>query len=285
MPAGELQREMTHHPSQLATRGSHLATPTTIGLIPSRYASSRLPAKALALIAGEPMVWHVYRRAREAQSVDRVIVATDDERIRRAVVERGGEAVLTRADHVSGTDRLAEVAAGLDCDLVVNIQGDEPLMEPAVIDAAVAPFLTEPDLRMSTAATPIRSAEEYRDPAAVKVVLDERGYALYFSRSPLPYFRLPQSRLDTAADAADNVYCDPRSGLTALKHLGLYVYRRETLLWLSGLPPTALEQAEKLEQLRALGNGCPIRVVTVDYSPVGVDTPEDLERVRELMGN
>jgi 3-deoxy-manno-octulosonate cytidylyltransferase (CMP-KDO synthetase) len=250
----------------------------TIGLIPSRYASTRLPAKALALIAGEPMVWHVYQRATQAQSLDRVIVATDDERIQRAVLERGGEAVLTRADHVSGTDRLAEVAAGLDCDLVVNLQGDEPLMEPAVIDAAVAPFLTEPDLRMTTAATPIRSAEEFRDPAAVKVVLDERGYALYFSRSPLPFFRV-----DSAPGAADNIFHDAQTGLTALKHLGLYVYRRETLLWLSALPPTALEQAEKLEQLRALGNGCPIRVVVVDYSPVGVDTPEDLEQVRNIL--
>jgi 3-deoxy-manno-octulosonate cytidylyltransferase (CMP-KDO synthetase) len=250
----------------------------TIALIPSRYASTRLPGKALALIAGEPMVWHVYRRARQAQSLDRVIVATDDERIRQAVIERGGEAVLTRADHVSGMDRLAEVAAGLECDLVVNIQGDEPLMEPAVIDAAVTPFLAEPELRMSTAATPIRSAEEYRDAAAVKVVRDERGYALYFSRSPLPYFRV-----DSGSGAADNSYQDPHTGLTALKHLGLYVYRRETLLWLSGLPPTALEQAEKLEQLRALGNGCPIRVVVVDYSPVGVDTPEDLERVRKIL--
>ncbi len=252
----------------------------TIGIIPARYASTRLPGKALALIAGEPMVWHVYCRAGEAQSLERVIVATDDERIRQAVLDRGGEAVLTRGDHVSGTDRLAEVAVGLDCDLVVNIQGDEPLMEPAVIDTAVAPFLTEPDLRMSTAATPIRSAQEYRDPAAVKVVLDERGDALYFSRAPLPYFRL-----DSAGEGSDNAFRDPATGLTALKHLGLYVYRRETLLWLSGLPPTALERAEKLEQLRALGNGCPIRVVVVDYSPVGVDTPEDLNRVRELMND
>lgn len=250
----------------------------TIGIIPARYASTRLPGKALALIAGEPMVWHVYRRARQAQSLERVIVATDDERIRQAVLDRGGEAVLTRGDHVSGTDRLAEVAVGLDCDLVVNIQGDEPLMEPAVIDAAVAPFYSEPDLRISTAATPIRSGEEYRDPAAVKVVLDERGYALYFSRAPLPYFRL-----DSAGEGSDNAFAEPGTGLTALKHLGLYVYRRETLLWLSGLPPTALEQAEKLEQLRALGHGCPIRVVVVDYSPVGVDTPEDLERVRRLL--
>lgn len=206
------------------------------------------------------------------------MVATDDERIRQAVIERGGEAVLTRPDHVSGTDRLAEVAASLDSDLVVNLQGDEPLMDPAVIEAAVAPFFSEPALRMSTAATPIRDVGEYRDPAVVKVVLDERGYALYFSRSPLPYFRV-----DSPENAPDNTWRDPETGLCALKHLGLYVYRRETLLWLSGLPPTALERAEKLEQLRALGHGCPIRVVEVDYSPLGVDTPEDLERVRRLL--
>ena len=270
----------------------------TIGIIPARYGSTRLPGKALALIAGEPMVWHVYQRASQARSLAEVIVATDDERIRRAVLERGGEAVLTRPDHASGTDRLAEVAASLDCDLVVNIQGDEPLMEPEAIDAAVAPFLTEPNLRMSTAATPISGAEEYRDPAAVKVVLDERGYALYFSRAPLPFFRLPQSRpetgwkpvlrgtrLDSASGASDNTFHDPHTGLTALKHLGLYVYRRETLLWLSQMQPTALEQAEKLEQLRALGHGCPIRVVVVGYSPLGVDTEEDLARVRELMND
>ncbi len=250
----------------------------TIGLIPARYASTRLPGKALALIAGEPMVWHVYRRARAAACLERVIVATDDERIRAAVVERGGEAVMTRPDHVSGTDRLAEVAADLECDLVVNLQGDEPLMDPAIIEATVAPFLSEPALRMSTAATPIQDAGEYRDAAVVKVVLDERGYALYFSRSPLPYFRV-----DSPGGAPDNTCRDPETGLSALKHLGLYVYRRETLLWLSGLPPTALERAEKLEQLRALGHGCPIRVVVVDYSPLGVDTPEDLERVRRLL--
>ncbi|HEY3396356.1 MAG TPA: 3-deoxy-manno-octulosonate cytidylyltransferase [Armatimonadota bacterium] len=249
-----------------------------VGLIPARYSSTRLPGKALAEIAGQPMVWHVYQRARQAPSLSRVIVATDDERILRAVQERGGEAVMTRADHLSGTDRLAEVARGLDCDLVVNLQGDEPLMDPAVIEAAVAPFRTEPELRLSTAATPIRDAAEYRDPAAVKVVLDERGYALYFSRSPLPFFRL-----DSAAGDSDNTYSDRATGLTALKHLGLYVYRRDTLLWLSELPPTALEQAEKLEQLRALGHGCPLRVVVVDYSPLGVDTPEDLEQVRRIM--
>jgi 3-deoxy-manno-octulosonate cytidylyltransferase (CMP-KDO synthetase) len=250
----------------------------TVAIIPARYASQRLPGKALALIAGEPMVWHVYQRAREASLVGEVIVATDDERIRQAVLQRGGRAVLTSPHHASGSDRLAEVAAGLDCDLVVNLQGDEPLMDPAALDATIEPFLTEPGLRISTAATPIVNADEYRAPGAVKVVVDEQGYALYFSRAPLPYFRLDS----TGADP-DNTFGDPQTGLVALKHLGLYVYRREALLWFTSLAPTALERVEKLEQLRALGHGCRIRVVQVDYSPWGVDTPEDLEQVRRIM--
>lgn len=248
-----------------------------VGIIPSRYGSTRLPAKALAVIAGEPMIWHVYQRACEAQRLDQVIVATDDERIYEAVRDRGGRVVMTDPGHASGTDRIAEVAADLDCDVVVNVQGDEPLMRPDVIDAVVAPF-EAPELRMATAATPIHSAEEFRDPAVVKVVLDERGFALYFSRSPLPHYRL-----DTPGGGTDNAFRDEATGLTALKHLGLYAYRRDTLLWLSRLQPTALERAEKLEQLRALGHDCRIRVVIVDYSPQGVDTPEDLERARRIL--
>ena len=247
-----------------------------IGIIPSRFGSQRLPAKALADIGGEPMVWRVYERACQAQTLDRVIVATDDERIRDAVQSRGGEAVLTNPRHPSGTDRIAEVATGLDCDVIVNIQGDEPLMRPDIIDLLVGPF-EAPEMRMATVATPIRTAEEWHDPAVVSVVLDERGFALYFSRSPLPYFRL-----DTPGPTPDNVFSDARTRLTALKHLGLYAYRRDTLLWLSRLQPTALERAERLEQLRALGHSCPIRVLVVDEASPGVDTPEDLEHVRRL---
>lgn len=249
-----------------------------VGIIPARYEAVRLPGKALLSLAGEPMVWHVYQRACRATVLAQVLVATDDERIRQAIEERGGQVVMTDPGHASGTDRLAEVTQGLECDLVVNIQGDEPLIEPAIIDAAVEPFLSEPELRMSTVATPVRDEAEYRNPTVVKVVVDERGFALYFSRSPIPYFRL-----DTWPASPDNSYRNLQTGLVALKHVGLYVYTRDTLLWLSKLPPTALEQAEKLEQLRALGNGCPIRVVQVDYSPIGVDTPEDLEQVRRLM--
>ena len=183
---------------------------------------------------------------------------------------------MTDPRHPSGTDRVAEVANKFECDVVVNLQGDEPLMRPETVNLLVEPF-SSPDLRMATVATPIRSAEEFRDPAVVKVVLDERGFALYFSRSPLPYFRL-----DTPAATPDNVFSDVHTRLTALKHLGLYAYRRETLLWLNHLQPTALERAEKLEQLRALGHSCPIRVLIVESGSPGVDTPEDLERVRRL---
>jgi 3-deoxy-manno-octulosonate cytidylyltransferase (CMP-KDO synthetase) len=203
------------------------------------------------------------------------MVATDDERIAQAVAERGGEAVMTSPHHQSGTDRLAEVAEALECDLVVNVQGDEPFLNSAIIAAAVEPFQQEPDLRMATVATPVRTVEEYLEPSVVKVVRDEAGCALYFSRSPLPCFRV-----DSPEPGSDNVFVDPVTGLEALKHIGLYVYRRETLLWLQRQPPTRLEQAERLEQLRALGRGCPIRVVVVDYSPLGVDTPGDLERAR-----
>ena len=247
-----------------------------IGIIPARYGSTRLPAKALADLGGEPMIWRVYERARLARSLQQVLVATDDQRILEAVRDRGGEAVMTDPRHPSGTDRVAEVANKFECDVVVNLQGDEPLMRPETVNLLVEPF-SFPDLRMATVATPIRSAEEFRDPAVVKVVLDERGFALYFSRSPLPYFRL-----DTPAATPDNVFSDVHTRLTALKHLGLYAYRRETLLWLNHLQPTALERAEKLEQLRALGHSCPIRVLIVESGSPGVDTPEDLERVRRL---
>lgn len=250
-----------------------------IGIIPARYAATRLPGKVLADIAGKPMVQHVYERACQAETLDKVLVATDDQRIMAAVEGFGGQAVMTSPEHQSGTDRLAEVAQQLDCEVVVNIQGDEPLIEPAAIDAAVAPFMTDPSLAMSTLATPITALEEHLDPSAVKVVVDQDGFALYFSRAPVPFFRL-----DTDALWPDNKPRQhPESGLWPLKHIGLYVYRRDALVWLASLPPTPLERTEKLEQLRALENGCRIKVITVDYSPIGVDTPQDLERVRAIL--
>lgn len=254
-------------------------SPRIIGMIPARLASTRLPGKVLLDIAGKPMVQHVYERACQAQHLSDVVVATDSPEVFEAVCGFGGMAVMTSADHASGTDRLAEVARQTECDLVVNLQGDEPLLQPEIIDAAVEPFLAEEGLRLGTIATPIHTAEEHEQPSAVKVVVDQRGFALYFSRCPIPCFRLdPGVQMDATAPRVH-----PVSGLHPLKHIGLYVYTKETLLWMASLPRTPLEITESLEQLRALENGCPIRVVEVDYSPVGVDTPEDLGRVRELM--
>ncbi|MEN6303712.1 MAG: 3-deoxy-manno-octulosonate cytidylyltransferase [Armatimonadia bacterium] len=248
-----------------------------IGMIPARLASTRLPRKVLLDIAGKPMVQHVYERACQSQHLSEVVVATDNAEVFAAVEAFGGKVAMTSPDHASGTDRLAEVARNMDCDLIVNLQGDEPLLKPEVIDAAVAPFLQEQGLRLGTVATPITTLEEHLEPSAVKVVVDQRGFALYFSRCPIPYFRL-----DAGQEVGDS-RTHPKSGLQPLKHIGLYVYTKETLLWMASLERTPLEITESLEQLRALENGCPIRVVRVDYSPIGVDTPEDLERVRELL--
>jgi 3-deoxy-manno-octulosonate cytidylyltransferase (CMP-KDO synthetase) len=249
------------------------------GIIPARYQSTRLPGKVLLDIAGKPMIQHVYERCRQAQLLDEVVIATDDTQVRDAAESFGADVEMTRADHASGTDRLAEVAARRDCDVIVNVQGDEPMIEPAAIDAAVAPFLDDPELSFGTIATEITTIEEHNEWTTVKVVVDAQGYALYFSRAPIPYFRI-----DGDAEQPESPRQHPKSGLAPLKHIGLYVYRRETLLWFAGLEPSALEQTEGLEQLRALEAGCPIRVVQVDYSPIGVDTEEDLERVREIMG-
>ena len=211
------------------------------------------------------MIEHVYRRAAEASSVASVIVATDDERIYKAVVAFGGTAQMTSARHPSGTDRLAEVAAHLSCDIIVNVQGDEPLIEPSTIDRAVAPLRADPALEMSTLRRRIDDPAEINNPNLTKVVVDRVGYALYFSRAPIPYVR-------AGAAAAP-----------AWAHIGLYVYRRATLVRLASLPPSTLERSEALEQLRALENGIRIKAVETSQESIGVDTPEDLERVRRLM--
>jgi len=228
-----------------------------VGMIPARYASTRLPGKVLADIGGKPMVQHVYERASSAGVVQEVLVATDDARVAEAVEAFGGTVVMTSAEHRSGTDRLAEVARGMECDIVVNIQGDEPLIEAEAIEAAVAPLLEDPGIGMSTLRAAIRDRAEYEDPAAVQVVVDREGFALYFSRAPIPYFRIDEPEALPEGD----VFAHPVSGLAAYRHIGLYVYRRETLLWLSELEPTPLERTESLEQLRALENGCRIKVV------------------------
>lgn len=210
------------------------------------------------------MIEHVYRRAQAARRVTDVLVATDDLRIAEAVDAFGGTAVMTRADHPSGTDRLAEVAAHLTCDLVVNIQGDEPMLDPAAVDAAIAPCLDDPTVMMSTLRTPLAPADA-SNPNVVKLVVALNGDALYFTRAAVPYVRpgYPPAQ--------------------AWRHLGLYVYRRRTLLQLAQLPPTALEQAEGLEQLRALEHGIRLRTVETLTSSPSVDTPDDLARVRQLM--
>jgi len=288
-----------------------------IGIIPARYASTRFPGKPLALIAGKSLIQRVVERCQKATSLAEVVVATDDQRIAKAA-GKFCHVEMTRDDHPSGSDRIAEVALRNPCDAVVNIQGDEPLIDPAVIDA-VANALTknaeasspspprsggegrgEVAFRaqgenplgvrisdfgvrsssdcgadMSTAATLIRNPEEYDNPNVVKVVVNSAGRALYFSRRTIPYLR----------EAASRSANEQLAAFPFLKHLGIYGYRRETLLRLVKFPVSPLEQAEKLEQLRALENGIPIAVVKVNYDSVGVDVPADVKRVEELLGN
>jgi 3-deoxy-manno-octulosonate cytidylyltransferase (CMP-KDO synthetase) len=231
-------------------------------VIPARYGSIRLPGKPLLRSTGKYLIQHVYEQARQAKSATDVIVATDDSRIASAVESFGGTAVLTRKNHPSGTDRVAEVAARLDVDAVINLQGDEPLFEPHALDRLAGLLADDPAADVATLATPIRDAETYRSPNCVKVVCDDRGRALYFSRAPIPHGR--DGEPDFAADP-------PR----VLLHLGVYAYRRETLLRLAAAPPHPLEEAEKLEQLRVLGLGGTIRVAVVPHAHRGVDTPAD----------
>jgi 3-deoxy-manno-octulosonate cytidylyltransferase (CMP-KDO synthetase) len=239
------------------------------GIIPARYASTRLPAKVLSDIGGKPMIQHVYERARRSRSLDRLIVATDDDRIYRKVLEFGGEAVKTSPDHPSGTDRAAEAAQVLGAeenDLIVNIQGDQPLFEAGMVDEIVAPFRDDPKLLMGALVYPIRTKEELVNPSVVKVVVDKLGFALYFSRSPMPYVMAPAST--------------PRY----FKHIGPYAYRKGFLVEFTKIERGELERAESLEQLRALENGFRIRIVETRYDSQEVDTPEDLEKVRRLVG-
>lgn len=242
-------------------------------VIPTRYASTRFPGKPLADLCGKPMIQWVCEGASRCSLVDKVLVATDDVRIAEAVTAFGGLPVMTRADHPTGTDRLAEVAAGLDSELIVNVQGDEPLIDPAMIEAAVRPLLADPSIPMGTLKTPLTSLEEFHNPNVVKVVTDRQGFALYFSRAPIPHPRDFSKELATRWRE-----------LATAKHVGLYVYRRDFLLAFPQLPPTPLEEQEKLEQLRALEHGHRIFVAETAMGVQGVDTPEDLERVRKLLG-
>jgi 3-deoxy-manno-octulosonate cytidylyltransferase (CMP-KDO synthetase) len=235
-----------------------------LGVIPARFSSSRFPGKVLASLSSKPVLQHVYERASQARSLSSTIIATDDARVFEAARNFGAEVRITRADHSSGTDRVAEIAAAEDAAIVVNIQGDEPLIDPAAIDAAVSPLEHYSDVVMATLKKEIENPREVTDPNVVKVVTDRQGDAIYFSRCPIPFAR-------------DGQPC------RHFKHIGLYVYRRDFLLRYSALPVGPLEEAERLEQLRAIENGYKIRVVETGYESIGVDTPEDLERVSRLM--
>ena len=240
-----------------------------LGIIPARYASTRFPGKPLALIAGKPLIQHVVEQCQLAKSLSEVIVATDDTRIWE-VAQNFCRAEMTLPDHPSGSDRIAEIAGRCECDAVVNIQGDEPLIDPAVIDA-VAGALSQNE--MSTAATRIKALEELDNANVVKVVVNAAGRALYFSRRTIPFLR----------EAASRPVNEQLAAFPFLKHLGIYGYRRETLLRLVKFPVSPLENAEKLEQLRALENGIQIAVVTVNYDSIGVDTPADVARVEAIL--
>jgi 3-deoxy-manno-octulosonate cytidylyltransferase (CMP-KDO synthetase) len=241
---------------------------SVIAVIPARYASTRLPGKPLVRLAGKTMIERVWERVRRATSISGVIVATDDERIRSEVAAFGGEALMTRADHRSGTERVAEVAAARsDADIVVNVQGDEPLIEPAAIDAAVEAMGAAAEVGVATLAVPIANPADIMDANVVKVVLDFDGNALYFSRAPIPWVR----------DRGGPVHA------RHLKHLGLYAFRREALLEFATFPQGDLERIEQLEQLRWLENGYRIRVVETEYDSVSVDMPEDVTRVEQLL--
>ena len=247
-----------------------LASTGVVAIIPARYSSTRFPGKPLADIGGRPMVEHVYRRAAAATSIETVVVATDDSRVAQAVTKFGGLVQMSRPDHVSGTDRLAEVAEALRCELVVNVQVDEPLINPTAIDAAVASCADNASVVMSTLRCPLQRAADLHDPNIVKVAVDRNGYALCFSRAAIGLGRTGDR--SPSASPVD-------------KHIGLYVYRRPFLLTLGRLDPTPLELAEQLEQMRVLEHGHRIMTTATNHDSVAVDTPAELEHVRRLVAD
>jgi 3-deoxy-manno-octulosonate cytidylyltransferase (CMP-KDO synthetase) len=245
-----------------------------MAIIPARYGSQRLPGKPLIQIHGKSLIQRVCERVRQAKAIDHFCVATDDIRIYNHVKKLGYDVIMTRYDHPSGTFRCAEVLSQFPMVThVVNIQGDEPLIDPAMIDLAIQPFLEESALQMGTVKTRIKCLHDFLSPNVVKVVTDNRGDALYFSRSPLPFFR------DKWKDLKDESFCSGK--LLCYKHVGLYVYRRNFLLEFAAMPATFLEISEKLEQLRAIENGVKIRVVETEFESIGVDTPDDLLKAQE----
>ena len=239
-----------------------------LGVIPARYASTRFEGKALADLLGKPMIQHVYERASKAKTLDELTVATDDERIFEAVKAFGGDVVMT-AEQPTGTDRIAEVASRSDAEILVNVQGDEPVIEPAMIDEAVEPLLGDGSIDLGTLVHRIGSEAEYLNPNVVKVAIDQAGFAMYFSRSSIPHIKSGGWRADA----------------TVYRHVGLYVYRRHALLDFAQKPPAPFETLEGLEQLRFLENGYRMKVVETSYRSIGVDTPEDLENVKRMMSD
>jgi 3-deoxy-manno-octulosonate cytidylyltransferase (CMP-KDO synthetase) len=245
-----------------------------LGVIPARFSSTRFPGKVLAQIAGKTMLQHVYQRASQSTYLTSILIATDDDRVYAVAKSFGARVRMTRSDHLSGTDRVAEVASAENAEIIVNIQGDEPLIDPAAIDAAILPMVHEPELVMGTLKKRIENPREISDPNVVKVVTNGSGDAIYFSRCAIPFARVGSSNAGSShAESSNTPY---------FKHIGLYVYSRDFLLAYSALPVGPLETAERLEQLRALENGFRIRVVETEYESLGVDTPEDLERVSRL---
>jgi 3-deoxy-manno-octulosonate cytidylyltransferase (CMP-KDO synthetase) len=255
-----------------------------VAIIPARYGSTRLPGKPLIEIKGKPLIQYVYERVRSS-SVHQVIVATDDERIAAAVRGFGGEAVLTSPYHRSGTERVAEVAAGLDAAIVVNCQGDEPLIQPEAIDKAIAAFAPDPSIMVTTLITALGKDEDLCNQNVVKVVVDHDGFALYFSRALIPYPRDFLEAVDASTLTEDEVIkrLDKKARGSYWQHIGLYAFRREFLLKLTALPPSPLERMEKLEQLRILENGYKIKTVICSTPSIGIDTPEDVERFTALV--
>jgi len=265
-----------------------------VALIPARYGSTRFPGKPLALLRGKPMIQHVYEQTRLVRGLARVMVATDDERIAAVIRAIGGEVVMTRADHPTGTDRLAEVAERLDADIIVNVQGDLPFFPPAMVEDAVTALTHASNAAMSTVKTPIYEIDEWQNINVVKVVTDREGYALYFSRSPIPYARSsefgvqslesevrgPKSEVQSLNPKAQSL--NPKA-ILGYRHIGLYVYHRDFLFTFTKLPRTPLEQSEQLEQLRALEWGYRITVSETERPTIEIDTPEDLRRAEEAM--
>jgi len=255
-----------------------------IGVIPARWKSSRFEGKVLSSIMGKPMIQHVWERAKESRVLEDIIIATDNEEVIRVVKNFGGNAVYTSKDQPSGTDRIAEVVNPLEVEIIVNIQGDEPLIHHTMIDDLANALLEDATISMGTIIKRISEKEDLLDPNVVKVILDRNGYALYFSRSPIPYWRKPEdvhSVFDIHSRSAEN-FIEPVSKYY-YKHIGLYAYTKDFLFAYTNMPKSKLEEIEKLEQLRALENGYKIKTIETLFDTVGVDKPEDVEKVEEIM--